>query len=526
MNYITRLFFIAMALFLTGCSSKEKWTAPEEQTIKIMYKGDKPEGMDRVLEEFYKRTERSLNIRLVFDYVSDTEYKEKSSLEVTSESDYDLVFDANWFHLSQLAADGRYADLSGFFDNDEYPGLKKAFPQSIMENNKYYGKMCYIPLYRTMGNGIGVIYYRQDWAQEWGLGTIENMEQMVRYWEMAKEKGLLPLSVTGKRGYFQVGTIGWDYPEAAKAGIQRFQIANINYWVYIKDNKVNAVAAEGSGDKAFKEFPPPFNRDFGVSRYETFAEWTKKGYIGKSSAITTDAKLDFYSGDAASIIGNLDEYIATIKFMDSYKTNALLGTFIYDDAIRNKEKHCWPTTYRANNGLCVPSSSKNVLATMRFLNWLFLNNENHDLFAYGIEGEDYNKIGEDQYVLMSDYLLSGPSLTWNPNYDRIESRYPENLFSYRKYEMEEDTYFPQPVCGYNFDFSKTDISTTIITVEAIMDEAYIALQHGLPTAQNVTYDSVTQMYKAYIDLAYRHGAKEIEDALVQQINEYLTTSKD
>ena len=112
--------------------------------------------------------------------------------------EYDLVFDAPWCHLKEMAADEYYADLSEYFNNDEYPGLKAAFSPEVMENNKWYGQMCYIPLMRTYGNGIPAVHYRKDWAKEWGIGTdgqINSMEELTAYWDKAKEHDILEVLV-------------------------------------------------------------------------------------------------------------------------------------------------------------------------------------------------------------------------------------------------------------------------------------------------------------------------------------------
>ena len=118
-------------------------------TIKFMHKGPKPDN-----------------------WVEHADYKDKLNLEITSGNDWDLVFDASWVQLKNLAPEGYYADLSSYFNNpDEYPGLAKAFSEEVMEANIWFDKMCYIPLFETYGNGIPVVWYRKDWAKDWGVGT-------------------------------------------------------------------------------------------------------------------------------------------------------------------------------------------------------------------------------------------------------------------------------------------------------------------------------------------------------------------
>lgn len=89
---------------------------------------------------------------LDINWVEFSDYREKLNLEITSGGDWDLVFDASWIHLKTLAA---------------------AFTGDTMKANTWFGKMCYIPLFETYGNGLPVIWYRQGWADAWGVGRID-----------------------------------------------------------------------------------------------------------------------------------------------------------------------------------------------------------------------------------------------------------------------------------------------------------------------------------------------------------------
>lgn len=43
---------------------------------------------------------------------------------------------------------------------------------------------------------------------------------------------------------------------------------------------------------------------------------------------------------------------------------------------------------------CVSSTSEDPESGLKFLNWLYASEENHDLFHYGIEGTHYTKTGD------------------------------------------------------------------------------------------------------------------------------------
>jgi hypothetical protein len=56
---------------------------------------------------------------------------------------YDLVFDAPWCRLKDLAAEGFYEDLARYFDNPEYPGLQAAFSEKDYRKMSLRWPLCW-----------------------------------------------------------------------------------------------------------------------------------------------------------------------------------------------------------------------------------------------------------------------------------------------------------------------------------------------------------------------------------------------
>ena len=504
-------------------TSKE---TPDPVTLKILFRGSKVDGFDEVYEEYLKRTKDTLNIELDFTWIENADYKEKLNLEITSGAEYDLVYDALWINLRTLAAEDYYADLSEYFNNPEYPGLEKAFSEEVMENNRYYGKMCYIPLIRGYGNGAQSVLYRQDLADKWGIGQIDSYEKMENYWRKAKEEGMLPLSVRNNRGYYQLFTSGAYYPGAAEAGIMQVNSAGVDLFFYVKDNKVVSIAPSGGGDEAFKNFPDGWNYDFTVQRYVKFAEWTEEGFISPDSLTITDDETPFYAGEAASFInGSVSK--STQKLAE-YVPEAQLGEFVWDERIRNMEKHAIVTNYMSNNGLCVPESSKNKEAVMRFLDWMFSSKENHDLFEMGIEGKDYEITEYGTYRALSGYPdnFPGYGFTWTPEYVTFSDseRAGQNGLKYREYELDPESYVAQPVCGFSFDTSTdVDLATYVAQVRAVSEKVDRPKSHGILNDGTQTYDDMIEMINKNVQECYEAGLQNIIDALEIQLNEHMAS---
>lgn len=538
------LAFLMMVGALSGCGSNNDVGGSTDQpsssssgggepgaepvTIKFLHKGPKPAGWDAVYEKFLADTKDTLNIELDVNWVEHADYKEKLNLEITSGSDWDLVFDASWVQLKNLAPEGYYADLSAYFNNPtEYPGLAKAFTAETMEANRWFGSMCYIPLYEAYGNGIPVVWYRQDWAKEWGIGTdgkINSYDEMEQFWQAAVDHGKIGYSATQTRGFFQQLSLrGEVYPGSAEAGLMQFSAGGLNIWTYTKDNKLVSYAVEGSGDENFADFPEGWQRDFAADRYETFAKWQDAGYIDPDSLSCTDAETPFSSGLSASIVGTLDDYVKFMGFADTLGEGSV-GFFVYVDEIRDMKQHAIAVNYEGNNGLCVPANSTKIDATMKFLDWLFGSQEAHDLFQLGIEGTDFRYVGEDSYETLTSYSadFGGYGWTWNPEYALISSAYEGDALTYRQYEYDPESFTAMPVLGFHFDTTDTELSTAVAQCKAITDMVSTVKLHGIRTDGNgVTYDNIKDMLKANTEQAMANGGQEIVDALVEQLTAFL-----
>lgn len=515
------------SLFLPGCSGKPageagtqvKGSASQPVEIRAMLMGDKPNQWDDVVSEFEKKTKDSLNVKLNVNWVPGGNYKDKINLAITAKEDYDLVFDAPWCQLKNIAPNGGYLDIAKYFNSDKYPGLKKCFPQEVMENNKFFGKNYAIPVMRTYGSGIQTVFYRQDLADQYGVGQIDSYEKLQKFFDavLANEKGMTPLSVRDTRGFYQLSLTDED-SEDAKLQAKKNIVSIQGFEVLLNPNhtKVEAIAADGDPDSAYSKFPAPFNRDWTSDLLERRRQWNK--YLEKDSLNQKDDGTMFISGKSAARIGTLDDYEDTSTKFAANLPNAKLGEFMYNPLTRGMEKGAVSTTYKANNFLCVPSTSQKADITMKFLDWLFADQKNHDLFELGVEGKNWIAEGSDGYKLpdgvtsVTNYTFPGYVLTWNKNYVRFDSFMSDAVKKYKQYELQDDTFYPYPLVGFTFDNS--GVKTETARVKAITDEITNPLLHGI-------LENPTKVRSENTAKCRKNGLDAIEKALTEQINAYL-----
>ena len=140
-------------------------------------------------------------------------------------------------------------------------------------------------------------------------------------WQAAKDVQVLFLTVQLRQ---EVSSSSFLFEVKHRKDLHRLDFshsrsAGLTIWTYVKDGELVSYAVEGSGDEDFEDFPEGWNHDFGADRYEKFANWQDAGYIDPDSLSVTDCGTPFEAGLNASIVGTLDDYVADMKYVDSWK---------------------------------------------------------------------------------------------------------------------------------------------------------------------------------------------------------------
>ncbi|RTE08002.1 extracellular solute-binding protein [Paenibacillus whitsoniae] len=437
-----------------GANEGGKQAALAPLTLKGMLFGDQPKDMPAVLDEFEKQTKDSLNTKLNIQWNPLSDHKQKVKLMMAAGEDVDFVFDADFANLKELVPQGAYAQLDKYFNNDAYPGLKKAFsPEFVAANKRFDGHLYTIPFTQYFYD-LPVVYIRKDLREKYGFQPIANYDDLEKFYQKVQEsnKEMTPIAVKGNGGFQEIwtGENNVNMPTIGQVGV-----AGIPFIVQLSDDgkKVQNMVMLGDAASEWAKLPAPFNTaKTAFPQYDKWAEWSK--YLEKDVISQKDQKAYFMSGKAASYYGTISSFAADQKKLKDTIAGADLEFFVLKKDIRDMKPHAISTNYKANNSIAIPATSKNIDRTMKFFDWLFTSQANHDLFEYGIPGKHWEAVGTNQIKLLDEsknYTFPGYEFTWNPSMIRLSQDLTDQTRKYFEYSAKADTYYSAPLAMFTFD---------------------------------------------------------------------------
>lgn len=510
---------------LSSASDEAKVPEMKDTTINIRVMNEY-RNLDKVLaryDEMVKDDPVLSKIHLNFSFVAGGDYKDKLSMAMVAQEDYDLMFCGSWHGLSTFIQEGNFADLSSYFNNDAFPGLKRAFSENfvdamtsyVLQEDGTYKKGIYgINLASFYEDTRGFIY-REDLRKKYNCDPITDEDSLMAFVKTVAE------NEPDMDGVSLWNMFRLDSPWYLAKHENVYTQDNVNIlgdqtWVYVglsEDGKtvLNAVVA-GDSEEEFAKMPEGYQYDFITEYTVERTKWNP--YMNPSRGST-----DVVERNAAIGYCPLSEYEARVKDAKEKLPESEYGFYAIEEAQRNMEKGAVICDMATNNWLVVPEWSEKVDAVMYFLDWMFGNQDAHDLFQYGIEGEDWEAVGTDGYKdtdISEDqkYVMPNYSLTLNPAYIRF-SEFVVNDADLKKrfdYMYDESTYQLSPLAGFAFNASK--VETQVANVSALSNELQL-------TISMYDADEAVEKINTWHAEAEKVGLEEIRQELISQLQAFL-----
>lgn len=499
----------------------------EHVTLEFIFPQNNPTNdWDLVMAEFERRTKDTLNVSLNCTLTGFDDIGQKVSLKLTSGQAIDSVFVAQWTSpsVNEMSLKGQLVVLDEYFNNDNYPGLKRAFDADLIEQNKFIGEdgeyhITAIPFAHEYGGAGNYVYYRADLAEKYGLGEIQNMDDLMNYFQVIldNEPGMTPYVCLGMDGF--VGTAGnsvYTTPAIEKHN-WKINLKNASYVIkpdgtaYVARNIIPML------DPEFVSYLPDgvYNAEDPIYNYHAARDWFEKGYVSKDVMNITDHQGLFCNGKAAAFGRGVDTYSGIEAQLKAGVPGAKPGV-VDISPYKGVEKQIG-CTFQAWNFAGIPATSQNVDRVMEFYNWLFEDDANHDLFEYGIEGKHWVDAGEGKYTPQTnpdtgkDYNFDGYVMTWSPSIRRFDTSSPDFVIDELKKGSDAKYFFKQADAGFSFNTEE------IKAVDAKVTEVYSGMGGLLNGSVSDIEGEIEKLNNRLQKAGFEEWAAEYE----RQLNEYL-----
>lgn len=374
-----------------------------------------PSNWKAVYEKANAKLQDELGFSFDIQFINWSNYPQQSLLKFTAGAQFDTALQALWLNMAQLQQAGSLVDLTGMIE--KYPNLSREVSPTLIEANTWDGKLWGVPQVNSAGRQPHFTI-RQDLAEKHGFSEIEDYETLERFFYAIKENepGMTPWPLATSGGNYgnvvprptgMFNEESWENPDQ-----QAYLLPGSNLRVlFAKD-----AAETGSSN------PIPFWEDDGVIRaMRKVRQYYNDGIIN-ADGITVD-------GSTNQALFKAGKFAGTWAITDGLSSNYLVG--LLENVPEARLSQVLPfggplgskkpaMTFQADNVIVVNSNGGDVERALALQDWLSVQ-ENHDLIGYGIEGVDWEPVGEDGFRQLSNYVFPNYGILWRQNLERRTS---------------------------------------------------------------------------------------------------------
>ena len=388
-------FTLTGTLVLTGCGEKNgeatatstassgageqktEATSPVEKTqevltCKYVLPGDKPVEYEKVEEIINKKlSDDGVGVKLERQYIAWDAWDQKVNIMLSTGEVFDLLNVMNdRTPISTYVSKGALADITEAMDKYG-ENIKKVNPDIMMNSAKINDRLYAIPAFWVEFSHSPEITIRLDILRENGLSVPKSFEELTAAFETVmknwkgNQKPYLPLigSTVYKFGFDHKSYDSWPF------------------WVYDDLFYVN----QNTGEVKCYFETEEFRMDC-----QNANDWYKKGLINPDVLVFKSEQLNSQL-DSGNWFVHAGTYGNSIDNIKKNYPNITVEDFDFLNFFPEKPNL---RPYGTRNMNSVPVTSKHPEAGVKFINWLYANQENYDLYVYGREGIDYNKKGD------------------------------------------------------------------------------------------------------------------------------------
>lgn len=448
------------------------------------YRAEALPEQDVVFEKANEIFMKEINARVNFVPIAPSDYEQKMQTKYASGDAGDINFTSSWTNkYAQNVAKGAFYEMDELLDKYA-PGVKAFFTEDQWNAVKINGKIYGIPNAQIFAKS-SALTVRKDLAEKYGLDitAIHSLADLEPFMEQAyNEEGVL---------FERYGIIsGWS------SIIYAYGFDDISAYAYVKANDPELQVVNPYATEEFAEFCTQAK------------DWADKGYIANDAMVKKDMEAEMKSGKiAARARGVYKPGIEAQEAAANWGSGVeLVATMLGDEALLT-------TSGITATISAIPASSKNPERAMMALELVNTNPELFNLISYGIEGQHYEKTGENMVRQTAKDKYAGiPWMMGNTFIGYILEGSPEDL-NEATIELNNSAKASEAM---GFVFDAEPVKTQVAQVQTVIDEYLPALNCG--AVKDV--DTAINEFNSRLEGA---GMSEIVAEAQAQIDAWKTT---
>jgi putative aldouronate transport system substrate-binding protein len=469
-----------------GASAKQETTATkapdkpgEVSTVVILYPGEETDSMANFINnQLNPRLADEIGIKLKFIYKGWDQYWEQKSILLAAKEPIDLYWDG----LPDLSTmvNKQEAQPIGDLIKENCPDMLKVIPESQLAGGLVNGVQYGIPsAYAPSSCMFQLVCVRQDILEGVGMTEIKTADDLKKFASLAADK----------------------YPEMNGPADIIFKPLTRNF----ADEQYTWCAAGDSvvyGEETHKAYCY-----FETEAFKKVAQFNQSMY--NDSLYRDELTTNYNERDSRmqqgtylwveGSLGKENEIIASVRSNDP---NAKLKSYLLNPTADKYITAC------GGEVLCVPYSATNAAGAMKFLNWLYKNQENYLFCLYGPEGDNYTI--ENGRIVLKDPGFEGYFYEWmfrNANYTMFTSDVTEDFI--KMYETWDDNAKTSDVIAFHFDNSNVrEIETAI---NEVVNQRFTPIECGFVDFETSYPAALAELKAAGIDTYVAEVQRQLDE---------------
>ncbi len=316
-----------------------------------------------------------------------------------SGADFTFAFDAPWKNMNALRDQGYLRPLDDLIG--DYQNIVDAITPEVVEYNYMLGHLYGLPTgYYVASHSAGHVVYRQDLAEKYGMYPLKTMDELEAFLEEVKnnEPGMIPFGADPTFNTFYLGGAPWSWyqPEQYPA----------KYGYNPGSAMIGGQVEDLLHDKL--TYSDTEDEDSFRAQTERARQWNEKGYVNKDmlSLLEVNAFDEFFNpGKCAAITYNEAILKARLQIQPALQTYVPEGKVAgFDEGQFRQGGSIAFAVFRQWNFQVFNANSalEDTKSGLEFFDWLLADQDNIDIWLFGIDGVNYKKLPDLRYEDLPD----------------------------------------------------------------------------------------------------------------------------